>query len=193
MSGDDEDSRHDPTDADLLTRTARGDDAAFTQLVARHIRASTLLAAQLVGDRDEAEDIVQRAFIVVLARASTFDRMRPFPPWLFGIVRRLAQNQLARVARRRRLWRQWRGDQDDRVAPSAASRAEARGDLEAVARAASALPEMQRACFELVAVRGLSPAEVAAMHGISESTVRQHVFRARQAIASAIGETNAPS
>ena len=45
--------------------------------------------------------------------------------------------------------------------------------------AIEALSPMQRACFELVAVRGFSNDEVAAMHGISESTVRQHVFRAR--------------
>lgn len=45
---------------------------------------------------------------------------------------------------------------------------------------------MQRACFELVAVRGLSTEEVAVMHGISQSTVRQHVFRARAAIRAAL-------
>ena len=49
-------------------------------------------------------------------------------------------------------------------------------------RAMQMLSPMQRACFELVAVRGLSHHEVAAMHGIAESTVRQHVFRARAAL-----------
>ena len=41
---------------------------------------------------------------------------------------------------------------------------------------------MQRACFDLVVMRDLSIEEVAVMHGISESTVRQHVFRARAAL-----------
>jgi RNA polymerase sigma factor (sigma-70 family) len=52
-------------------------------------------------------------------------------------------------------------------------------DGAAAKRAMETLSPMQRACFELVAVRGFSNEEVAAMHGITESTVRQHVFRAR--------------
>ena len=46
-------------------------------------------------------------------------------------------------------------------------------------RAMQKLSTMQRACFELVMLHGLSNQEVALMHGIAESTVRQHVFRAR--------------
>ena len=46
-------------------------------------------------------------------------------------------------------------------------------------RAVQELSPMQRACFELVMLHGLSNQEVALMHGITESTVRQHVFRAR--------------
>ena len=54
----------------------------------------------------------------------------------------------------------------------------------------SLLPPMQRACFELVTIRGLSTHEVAAMHGISESTVRQHVFRARASLRDHLGSTD---
>jgi DNA-directed RNA polymerase specialized sigma24 family protein len=50
---------------------------------------------------------------------------------------------------------------------------------------------MQRACFELVAVRDLTTEEVAAMHGISESTVRQHVFRARAALRGVLADRQA--
>ena len=53
-------------------------------------------------------------------------------------------------------------------------------------RAIETLSPMQRACFELVGLRGLSPREVAVMHGISEATVRQHVFRARSALQSVL-------
>lgn len=51
---------------------------------------------------------------------------------------------------------------------------------------------MQRACFELVVVRGLGTDEVAAMHGIAESTVRQHVFRARTALRKLLGGDVSP-
>jgi DNA-directed RNA polymerase specialized sigma24 family protein len=52
-------------------------------------------------------------------------------------------------------------------------------DAAAISRAMADLPPMQRACFELVAIRQCAPSEVALMHDIAESTVRQHVFRAR--------------
>ena len=120
------------TDAALLAATARGDNAAFAVLVRRYIRVATLLAAQLLGNRDWATD---------------------------------------------------RGE-------PASSRSEAtlvaHLDAAAAKRAMGMLSAMQWACFELVVVRGLSSKEVAAMHGISESTVRQHVFRARTALRGAL-------
>lgn len=171
------------TDAELLAATARGDGAAFAVLVRRYIRAATLLAAQLLGDRDEAEDIVQDAFTVVHKNARTFDAERPFAPWFFAIVRRLAVNRRSRDLRRERLLRLWgRGTIGASASPSPDDALLARLDAAAARRAMEDLSPMQRACFELVAVRDLSTEEVAAMHGISESTVRQHVFRARAAL-----------
>ena len=171
------------TDAELLAATLRGDGNAFAVLVRRHIRAATLLAAQLLGDRDEAEDIVQDAFTVVYRKAGRFDPERPFAPWLFAMVRRLAANRRARDIRRARLMRLWgRGSLAASVSPAPDHALLAGLDAAAARRAMEDLSPMQRACFELVAVRGLSPREVAAMHGIGESTVRQHVFRARAAL-----------
>lgn len=178
-----------PSDAELLACAARGDGGAFGVLVRRYIRASTLLATQLIGDADDAEDIVQDAFTIVHREASAFDASRPFGPWLFGIVRRLASNRRARAARRSRLLRLWGGNpHESRTAPRTDDAVVARLDAEAATRALATLPPMQRACFELVAARGLSAGEVAAMHGIAESTVRQHVFRARAALRAALGE-----
>jgi RNA polymerase sigma-70 factor, ECF subfamily len=174
------------SDSDLLA-AAQTDDAAFAVLVRRYVRTVTLLAAQVIGDKDEAEDIAQDAFMIVFDRSSAFDATRPFPPWLFGIVRRLAMKRRARSARRRRLLRLWSGRasedldarQAERVLAARMDDAQSAGHAR---DALSALSPMQRACFELVAVRAVPTSDVAAMHGISEATVRQHVFRARQAL-----------
>ena len=58
----------------------------------------------------------------------------------------------------------------------------ARLDAAVAKRALETLSPMQRTCFDLVAVQGFSNEEVAALYEISESTVRQHVFRARTAL-----------
>ena len=172
---------------ELLAATTLGHDAAFTLLVRRYIRAATLLAEQLLGDRDEADDIVQDAFTVVYRNASNFDATRPFAPWFFTIVRRLAANRRSRDLRRERLLRLWRsGSVAAPARESAESALLASLDAAAATRAMKELSPMQRACFELVAIRDLSVEEVAAMHGISESTVRQHVFRARAALRGAL-------
>jgi RNA polymerase sigma-70 factor, ECF subfamily len=174
----------DRTDAVLLSAAAQhGDGDAFGRLVRRYIRAATLLATQLVGDHDDAEDVVQDAFTLVYRQANAFDGARPFAPWFYAIVRRLAANRMAKAARRRRLLRLW-GARDDVELTSTRDigAMDARVDADAARRAMAALSPMQRACFELVVIRDLSIPDVAAMHGISESTVRQHVFRARAAL-----------
>jgi len=176
-------------DAELLAATARGDGVAFGVLVRRYIRAATLLAAQLLGDRDEAEDVVQDAFTVVHKKARRFDAERPFAPWLFAIVRRLAASRRSRDLRRARLLRLWgRGTHAERATAQADVALLTSLDAAAARRAMEDLSPMQRACFELVAVRGLATEEVALMHGISESTVRQHVFRARAALRSMLDD-----
>lgn len=170
-------------DAELLAAGARGDAEAFGVLVRRHIRSATLLAAQLLGDRDDAEDVVQDAFTVVYDGVERFDFARPFAPWLFGIVRRLAENRRARAARRAWLIRRWgKGTVAEPEPVHIEAALLAGADMELVQRTVMTLSPMQRACFELVTVRDLSPAEVGAMHGIAEATVRQHVFRARQVL-----------
>jgi RNA polymerase sigma-70 factor (ECF subfamily) len=126
---------------------------------------------------------VQDAFAVVHRNARTFDAQRPFAPWFFSIVRRLAANRRSRDLRRERLLRLWgKGTLAASMSPPVDDALLARLDAAAARRAMEDLSPMQRACFELVAVRDLSTEEVAAMHGISESTVRQHVFRARAAL-----------
>lgn len=179
-----------PSDAELLSRGASGDGAAFGVLVRRHLRNATAVALEIAGNLEDAEDIVQEAFLVTLDRASTFDAARPFAPWLYGIVRHKAIRLRARAARRRRLLRLFgwpepaAAAEEDRVDASA-TLVRARALLEA-------LPEMQRRCFDLHVGLGLPTPVVAERCGIAESTVRQHVFRARAALRRALGDGERP-
>lgn len=170
----------DADDSQLLHRAADGDEVATGALVRQYVRRATLLARQLVGDADEAEDVVAEAFVVALDRAATFRDGEPLGPWLYGIVRRIAVRQRRRATRRQWLLSRWRPE--PRRVPDPASSAEARDTIDRVALLVKALPEMQRQCFALVVHGGLDIAEVATMFDISPSTVRQHVHRAREAI-----------
>lgn len=183
----------DRADAELLAAATRGDNTAFAVLVRRYIRAATMLATQIVGEPDDAEDVVQDAFTVVLNKGHTFDVSRPFAPWFFAIVRRLAANRRARELRRSRLLRLWHWSVPQRAASPDDISSDASLDSDAVKRAIGSLSPMQRACFELVKLRGFAIAEVALLHGISESTVRQHVFRARAVLREVLSDTDSAS
>jgi len=178
----------DRTDVELAVAAASGDDAAFAVLVRRYVRPATLLAAQVLRDRNSAEDVVQEAFIVIHRDLRRFDCDKPFAPWCFAIVRRLAGNRRARDQRRSKLFAVW-GWLGSRASSTSQPESVLIAGLDAAAarRAAQLLAPMQRACFELVAVQGFSNAEVADMQGISESTVRQHVFRARAVLKEVLG------
>lgn len=172
------------------------DEAAFAVLVRRYVRAATMFAMQITGDSDDADDIVQHAFITVYERSAAFDVTRPFSPWLFGIVKRLALKRRARAAGRRRLLRLWGEPPAATVDVQYVERVlGAHIDDERLAararEAMSTLSPMQRDCFDLVAIRGVATEDVAAMHGVSEATVRQHVFRARRTLRLALGERSA--
>lgn len=176
-------SNDERTDAELLTAASVGEQSAFTVLVRRYVRQATLLAAQFLGNHQAAEDVAQEAFLIVYRRASNFDVERPFAPWFFSIVRRLASNRRTRDVRRARILHLW-GWIARREPGTEHSELTLNASLDAASarRALASLSAMQRACFELVEMRELSTAVVAAMHGITESTVRQHVFRARAAL-----------
>ena len=152
--------------------------------VARHIRPATLLAAQLLGDRDDTEDVVQDAFIVVLRRAADFHggMEAAFRAWLFGIVRRLALKTRARASRRLRLRQRWGGG----VVSVAEPQAHANLAAEEVRAMMATMPPMQRACCELAFIHGLSSDEISDMHNIATSTVRQHIFRGRRLLRAAL-------
>jgi RNA polymerase sigma-70 factor, ECF subfamily len=176
-----------PNVAAAVRAAAAGDQRPFTALVQRYIRTATLLATQLTGDADDADDIVQDAFTVVYTNAASFDESRPFAPWLYGIVRRLAQKRRIRTMRRARLLSIFgRSAERSSSANEQEHRLLQHIDVDLRSRdlwaAMQALPSMQRVCFDLVVMRQMAISEVAAMHDIAESTVRQHVFRARKAL-----------
>ena len=61
-------------DEQLMFHIGEGDRAAYGQLVNRHLRSFLAFAARVTGDRMEAEDILQEAFVRVWKNASRWDQ-----------------------------------------------------------------------------------------------------------------------
>lgn len=173
------------SDRELLTALARGEEGALDPLMERKTGPLLQLALRMVGDREEARDIVQLTFLRVWEHRQRFnDRWTP-NTWLYRITTNLAIDFL-----RSRKGRQRKAEPVRHhlfgVVESRRRRELAdldRREIERVLRElASGLSERQRAAFLLREVEGLSSSEVAHILGCRESTVRNHLHTARKTL-----------
>ena len=172
------------SDNALVIRVQRGDLTAFDTLVRRHTARAYVLARRVLGDADDAEDLVQDAFIRALDRIGTFDTERPFAPWFFRLLLNLGLNARKSRARRQLLPlpddAPSRQDTPDRVAEQSEIRTR-------FIAALTKLPPRQRVIVSMHEVDAVSSAEIAHMLGVTQETVRWHLHHARRALRAALG------
>jgi len=176
-------------EAALVQRCAAGDEDASAELVAEHQRTVLQLAANLLGDREEALDLSQEVFLRVFRTIHRFRGHSSLRTWIYRIVVNQARN-------RHRFWR--RRHRDEQV--SLDQHVAAHGDIlrgsgpepdrvlaqkelaEQLQRALERLPFEQRTAIVLREVDGLSYEEIADVMSCPIGTVRSRIFRAREAI-----------
>ncbi len=120
----------------------------------------------------EAEDALQTAYLRVLEGRARFEGRSTFRTWLFGVIRRTAQ-ELRRRERRRTVLR---ARLEPQAAVVAADEAETRLLLESALRT---LPQRQREVLHLVFYQGTTIAEAAEVLGISVGSARTHYTRGK--------------
>jgi RNA polymerase sigma-70 factor (ECF subfamily) len=165
------------TDAELVRSTLDGNARAFTELVDRHAPACLRYATRMLGDRSDAEDAAQEAFLRAHRALASYDRHLSFRTWLFSIVINRCRTAMARRARR-----QQRVVTDaDAVAlsfvPDESRALELRDEIE---WALAALSGEQREAFLLHHVEGLSYEEMADATGAGVSALKMRVKRASE-------------
>jgi RNA polymerase sigma-70 factor (ECF subfamily) len=179
-------------EAELIGRVRHRDPAAFDELVRRYLRRAFAVAYHVMQHREDAEDLVQDAFITVLEQIDRYDPERPFAPWFFRIVVNRGLN-----ARKSRRVRQTEPVPEGTASAGAnpemlAERAEVYARLRT---AVALLPERHRLIVRLVELEGFSTAEVAHMLDLSPSTVRWYLHEARHRLRGSLaplhGEANA--
>lgn len=151
------------------------------------------LAAALVGDRSEAEDLVQEAALVGLRKLDEFIPESNFVAWMAKIVRMHALNWRRKHAGRRTSAADPVDIDQSQAAPRAPAGAPAIADAAAgqvhaiqesfddvLLRGLQGLEETPRACLLLRIVHELSYDEIAAMLEIPAGTAMSHVHRAKR-------------
>src|SRR5215213_7351225 len=84
------------SDAQLITLALEGNREAYGALVQRHQTSAYNVARRVVGDAQDALDVTQDAFVRACDALASFDRTRPFAPWLHTITTNLALNFVQR-------------------------------------------------------------------------------------------------
>jgi RNA polymerase sigma-70 factor (ECF subfamily) len=178
----------DPSDRDLALSAARGDADAFGELVRRYQTPVFNVCYRLMGERAEAEDMAQEAFLRAYERLGSYDAGRPFGPW----VRRVAANVcLNRLARARPALVAFEDEWDEPPAPPRHNPEAARQEAEAgeaLRAAIQSLPPQYRAVIELRHFQELSYEEIAAALDVPLNTAKSYLFRARKLLAQRLGQ-----
>jgi RNA polymerase sigma-70 factor (ECF subfamily) len=167
--------------------------AQLAALVDQYSSALYRVAFSVLRNPSDAEDAVQEAFLRVLRHRDTLGEVRDHRVWLIRIVWNIVLDRKRRA--------KTRPETDDvadlaRVLPSSGLSAE---ELAAAAQhharvlaCVEQLPEKERQVLTLSAFDELSSVEIAAVLGITESSVRSRLFRARNLMAGLLDHTRTP-
>jgi RNA polymerase sigma-70 factor, ECF subfamily len=155
-------------------------EALFRSHWPRAYRAAYLV----VHDRGAAEDIAQEAFLAAVRALDTFDRRRPFGPWLHRIVVNRAIDWTRARSLRREL--------GDEALETAESRPEVAVGMPAnVTDALARLPPDQRAVIVMRYLLEYTPGEIARMLGLPRGTVNSRLRRGLDALQGRVREEEA--
>ena len=180
-------------DAGFVARCRRGETEAFSVLVRRHQKKMLNIAYRMIGDYDEACDVVQEAFLSAYRAIGKFRGDAKFSTWLCGIVLNYSRSHVTQKAARSR---RETVSLDDHVKSrdgsflnepcsqeeSIVERLEKR-ELEAkVQECIGFLDGEQREVLVLRDIQGFSYEEIGDLLKLPEGTVKSRLFRARNAL-----------
>jgi RNA polymerase sigma-70 factor, ECF subfamily len=173
-------------DVVLVHSAKTGNMAALEELIKRHTTMIFRVAMHITNSREDAEDVVQDAFLKAFQHLHHFEERARFSTWL----KKIAVNEALSKVRNSRRWRMVSVDEETEGAlPLAASIADWRPNpeqdygrtelREILQQALASLQHSYRVVFLLRDVEGLSIAETAELLGLCVPNVKARLFRAR--------------
>ncbi|HEY5627517.1 MAG TPA: sigma-70 family RNA polymerase sigma factor [Nitrospira sp.] len=176
-------------EAGLIARSLKQDHEAFGQLIDRYSSVIVNLAYRMVGDRTDAEDLAQEAFIAAFKALPTFRSDAKFSTWLY----RIAANKCTDWLRAKRPGQVDIESVADELAghhgtpETLLSQQQVADHLE---RAIRKLPPLYREAFVMKHVDGLSYEEMEEILGVNGDTLKMRVYKGRVQLSRALAEFN---
>jgi len=180
-------------DYEFVSLCKEGDVDAFEVLVRKHQKRMLNIAYRMIGNYEEACDVVQDAFISAYRSIKSFKGKAKFSTWLYTIVMNLSKNRLKQL--RTQLHRekfsidnpvltnngQIRGELAS-IGPSALESLERRDVQQKVQECINSLDEEFREVLILRDIQGFSYDEISDVLTVPKGTVKSRLFRAREAV-----------
>lgn len=163
------------SDRAIIHQVLAGDVEAFAGLVDRHHERCARIATRIVGNREDAEEAVQDAFLRAFRSLGDYEDRERFAAWLTRIVVNQCRTVLARTRRREAVFLDVDPRELDLASSAEVATSAAWPDLE---RALVQLPLEQREAIVLKYADDLTYEEMARITGAGESALKMRVQRA---------------
>lgn len=163
------------TDTALVHRILAGDVEAYAQLVDRHYDRCARVAVRILGNREDAEEAIQDAFLRAYRALGEYEERERFAAWLTRILVNQCRTMLARTRRTESLF----VDADPRLVDMTPAAARPAGSAwPELDGALQQLPAEQREAVVLRYADDLTYEEMARITGAGESALKMRVKRA---------------
>lgn len=163
--------------SEIISRCKRGDRHAQFQLYQLYAKSMLNVSIRILGNQQEAEDILQEAFIDMFGKLQTFREESTFGAWF----KRIVINKSINAVKKKRLV-----ISEEEISESGVEmedvieeEREVNHTINDVQKALGQLPDGYRLVFTLYALEGLSHKEVSEELGISESTSKSQYNRSK--------------
>jgi RNA polymerase sigma-70 factor (ECF subfamily) len=162
------------SDLAIITRVLNGDVEAYARLVDRHYDRCARIAQRIVGNREDAEEALQDAFLRAFNALGDYEERERFSAWLTRIVVNQCRTVLARTRRREAVFL----DVDPATRSFVVIAPEADDSWPELETLLARLPDAQREALVLRYADDLTYEEMARITGAGESALKMRVQRA---------------
>ena len=174
-----------PSDAELIERCLRKDNAAWEIVVGRYKRKVFHISYKFTGRHDDAEDLTQEIFLKVFKSLEKFNRDADFSTWLSSVARNFCIDHYRASKREKEVLVEDLVAFD--LAPASSGNPhralEDRDRRSFLRRGLDSLPEKLREAVVLRDLQGLSYNEMAGRLHLPEGTVKSRINRGREELA----------
>jgi RNA polymerase sigma-70 factor (ECF subfamily) len=170
----------------IALRCQHGEPGAFDDLVREMERPLLYFAQKLVNDEDKALDVLQEVWLTAFRTIRGLENPRSIRAWLYRLTRGLAIDHVRKevaAGRREKLHAEGMADAGDE--PSFADE-----DAAVVHRALDMLDIRHREILVLHFLEDMTVAEIGAVLGCPEGTVKSRIYYAKRALQAALREEN---